>query len=271
MIKKIFLDSRFEYLLPLKTKCKRIGSNFDGGYVIREQDFKLIEKIVSFGMGSNHKDWSFELSFLKEKKIEILYFDHTVSVRNYLSNIFKTLRRVIKLRYSFKRLLEELLDLYKYILLIKFSKINHFKKKICSNPQLPHELNPKQILSNIENDKILLKIDIEGGEYDIIDQIIEHNNKIISILIEFHELNKFEEKFEQKIKKLKSNFEIIHLHGNNNDGIITGNLPSTIEVTLVNKKYVNEVKEKEYNYDFPINGLDFPNNSSKPDLFFSFK
>ena len=84
-------------------------------------------------------------------------------------------------------------------------------------------------------------------------------------------LNVFEEKFEQKIKKLKSRFEIIHLHGNNNDGMNNGNLPVTLEVTLVNKNYINEKNEKKYNYDFPIKNLDFPNNPSKADLAFSFE
>ena len=203
--------------------------------------------------------------------MEIIFYDHTVSIKNYILNIFKTLRRIIKLRYRFKDLSKEILNFYKYITLIKLNKINHFKKKICSTPAVAFEESPKKIFNNIKNNKILLKIDIEGGEYDIIDEIFEYHEKFVLILIEFHNLNVFEEKFEQKIKKLKSRFEIIHLHGNNNDGMNNGNLPVTLEVTLVNKNYINEKNEKKYNYDFPIKNLDFPNNPSKADLAFSFE
>ena len=125
MIKKNILNPKYKYLLPLKTKSIRVGSNFDGGYIIREQDINLIEEIISFGMGSDYEDWSFELNFLERKKVEIYYYDHTVSIKNYISNIFKTFRRIIKLRYKFEKLSKELLNFYKYITLIKFNKINH--------------------------------------------------------------------------------------------------------------------------------------------------
>ena len=271
MIKKNILNPKYKYLLPLKTKSIRVGSNFDGGYIIREQDINLIEEIISFGMGSDYEDWSFEWNFLEKKKVEIYYYDHTVSIKNYISNIFKTFRRIIKLRYKFEKLSKELLNFYKYIKLIKFNKINHLKKRICSSPESVFEVNPKKIFSNIKSNKILLKIDIEGGEYDIIDDIFDYHEKLVSILIEFHNINILEKKFEEKIKKLKSKFEIVHLHGNNNGVKISDNLPTTLEVTFVNKKYINEKIEKKYNYDFPIKGLDFPNNSSEPDLSFSFE
>ena len=42
--------------------------------------------------------------------------------------------------------------------------------------------------------------------------------------------------FEDKIKLLKSKFEIIHIHGNNNTGTQRINLPKTLEITFVNKE-----------------------------------
>tara|TARA_Y100001958_G_scaffold157409_2_gene152428 strand:- start:145 stop:960 length:816 start_codon:yes stop_codon:yes gene_type:complete len=268
---KNYLDPKFDYLLPLKTTCIRIGSKFDGGYIIRKEDINQIEKIVSFGMGQNHEDWSFEREFLKKKKVEVVFYDHSVSFHSYISNIFLNLRRFLKFRYKIKDLYKSIKNLIKYINFINLNEIIHHKKKICLRPKSYSEENPKNIIDNLNNNKILLKIDIEGSEYEIIDEILKCHDKIVCILLEFHNLNTFENTFEKKIKNLKTEFEIIHLHGNNYDGTLHTNLPITLEVTLVNKKYLKNLNINTYNYDFPVKGLDFPNNDQKPDLAFSFK
>ena len=40
------------------------------------------------------------------------------------------------------------------------------------------------------NEKNFLKIDIEGSEYEIIEDIIDHSQKISVLIIEFHWINK---------------------------------------------------------------------------------
>jgi len=70
--------------------------------------------------------------------------------------------------------------------------------------------------------------------------------------------------------KLKTKFEIIHIHGNNNTGVLDSNMPKTLELTLVNKANYKGVKD-DFIYDFPIEGIDFPNNPNFKDIYFSFK
>ena len=53
------------------------------------------------------------------------------------------------------------------------------------------------------------KSDIEGDEYLVIDQILEYSNRIQMLIIEFHWIDKNENKFIESVKKLKSKFEII--------------------------------------------------------------
>ena len=163
------------------------------------------------------------------------------------------------------------INLIKYVKFIRINEIKHFQKKITFIPKFYSEINPKVILDNLVSNKILLKIDIEGSEYEIIDEILKCEDKIVCILIEFHNINAVEELFEKKIKNLKTKFEIIHLHGNNHDGTLDSNLPITLEITFVNKKYLKGIDGEKYNYDFPIENLDFPNNKLKPDIAFSFK
>ena len=117
--------------------------------------------------------------------------------------------------------------------------------------------------------EVVLKSDIEGSEYEIIDQILKYSNRIRMLIIEFHWLDKKEETFLESIKKLKDRFEIIHIHGNNHYPKLDSGLPIILEITLLNKKYIRE-KKVEYINKFPIQGLDYPCNPTKEDLFFSF-
>ena len=84
-------------------------------------------------------------------------------------------------------------------------------KKIINH----NDINLKKIFQKIHNNKNLLKIDIEGSEYEIIDDIISHSSKIKMLIVEFHWIKKKKKLFVKSIKKLKNKFDIIHLHANN--------------------------------------------------------
>ena len=88
------------------------------------------------------------------------------------------------------------------------------------------------------------------------------------LIFEFHLVDNNEENFYNSIKKIKDYFEIIHIHGNNCFSKLDSGLPIILEITLINKKYAP--KNLEHINNFPIQGLDYPNNPHKEDLAFSF-
>jgi hypothetical protein len=269
-VKKNFLPNTLNYLQPLKTDLLRIGKNKYVGYIFPKNELEKIDLIISLGMGFEYENWSFEQEYLKKNKnIKVKFYDHTVSIKNYISSIFRISRRVIKLRYKFKDLTEILKHFYQYLILISNNKIFHILYKICKKSNQKNEIDVEEIFSKIESNQVLLKVDIEGSEYEIIDQIISFSDKISSLIIEFHQIDEFENNFKDKIEKLKSKFEIIHIHGNNNTGILPSNLPQTIELTFLNKKNYKGLKN-EFVYDFPIDEIDFPNNPNFKDIYFSF-
>ena len=59
-----------------------------------------------------------------------------------------------------------------------------------------------QILKNTLSNNIFLKIDIEGFEYRILDQILINQDKIQGLVIEFHNCDLFEDKIIKFIKIL---------------------------------------------------------------------
>ena len=116
---------------------------------------------------------------------------------------------------------------------------------------------------------MILKIDIEGSEYQIIDDIINNYKNIEMILLEFHEIDLKEHFFIECVKKLLINFDIIHLHGNNHCKQSNSGIPVALEITMVNK--LHRPKEIHYETNFPKQDLDFPNNPNEKDIYFSFK
>ena len=134
-------------------------------------------------------------------------------------------------------------------------KIQFNKKKISYN-----DLN--KILSQERND-IFLKIDIEGGEYRILDDLLLNQKKIIGLVIEFHDCDLHIEKI---LKFLRSfNLTLVHIHGNNFAERDLNNDITVLELTFSK----NPVQVSDVNI-LP-NKLDMPNNFEKSEIILNFK
>ena len=109
----------------------------------------------------------------------------------------------------------------------------------------------------LENyEKVFLKIDIEGDEYEILNDIKKSSEKIIFLVIEFHDLHKNIHKIKKFLKGL--DLKIIHIHANNYGGIDDYGNPKVIELSLLNTKKIrvnNVISKKKY----PIVNLDYKN------------
>lgn len=141
------------------------------------------------------------------------------------------------------------------------NNITFIKKNINSF----NDENNDNLFGLIEKyDNIFLKMDIEGGEYDWLLAMDEKKlNKFSQIVIEFHNVNA-EEIVIKCLEKLNNVFYLVHAHGNNFDNIYF-NIPKVIELTYINKRLVEEKLELNIE-EFPIKGLDFPNNDKKKDI-----
>jgi len=133
--------------------------------------------------------------------------------------------------------------------------------------------NLKEYIQN--NNKIFLKMDIEGSEFNWLDSMLETElEKFSQIVLEFHW--PFDIYRSNMLKKLNKTHYIIHIHGNNNSSIVTINnhiipeikLPEVFEVTYINKKLCNNSLVEMKEIQFPTI-LDYPNNPRAPDISFS--
>ena len=103
------------------------------------------------------------------------------------------------------------------------------------------------IVTNETDNNLLLKIDIEGGEFDsLLNASEETLNKFMCIVIEFHWLGKDDDK-QNKIncfRKLNNLFYIIHVHANNHSPIFVKDdfyhIPDVVEITYIRKDLIDD-------------------------------
>jgi len=260
------IDKSLDFLKPYDVEdLIRVGRNEDGGYIISKKVLDNCDFLLSFGMAN---DWSFELDFLNyssNKKTHI--YDHTVNLTFFLRRFYKSIKRLFYLKSSLTNINLKLKELINFLTINK-KKLLHIKKKV--DEKIGQDtVNIEQIFSNIKNDKIILKIDIEGDEYKILNDVLNFSDKIELILVEFHSIDLRRNEFLSLIRKIQKNYYIIHLHGNNITGYCEDNLPKTIEFTFLKKKSNNLLKLQKNN-NYPIKGLDFPNHPYINDISINF-
>ena len=240
----------------------RIGPKKDGGYVIDKRVIKKTNKIISCGLND---DWEFEKDFLKiNPYCKILAYDHTVN-KKFWKNRFK--KDLISFFLLKKLSLRKILDIFKYINYINFFKKSnkHYIKKVVLKSKNKKEISIKKILKNRKN--ILLKIDIEGDEYKVLQPIKKNFKQIYLLIIEFHNIHKNI----SKIKKflMNSKLKLIHIHGNNYSGINKNKDPNVIEMTMLNSKKFKILKNRS-DSNYPINDLDYVNFKRRNDIELNF-
>jgi methyltransferase FkbM-like protein len=223
-------DSLASLLAPLLVPYPkiRLGSDNDGGYVIFDHNLMQLQGAYTYGIA---EDVSFENDLAKRTSqhcINYLY-DHTID-------------SVPELTYPDRMAWFKQPGSWLYI--------------------------PAQIGFNGDSEKsnMLLKMDIEGDEWDIIKRLdMKTISQFSQIVVEFHNIYDADVEAFKRLNKL---FYLGHVHGNNCSEIRDG-LPEVIECTYIRKdcvQYTPDVDRTQY----PKESLDAPNDGSKPDYQLSY-
>jgi len=231
---------------------KRFGPNEDGGYVLPEFVFNECSALVSYGIG---RDSRFEVDFGEIYKKPAYLLDHTMRE---LTPGWEEHQR-----NEWKHL-EEYWEKY---------NCHFIPTGLGYQPQCNDFIDDYQKL-NI-NGHVILKIDIEGGEYEyFLKADIEKISALaVAISLEVHYINveKNRQDLVNILEKFKNYFVLCHVHGNNwsnlwkYDGYL---IPETLELSFVNKKFIEDFEPDDQNY--PIKGLDLPNKPDKEDYKLTF-
>ena len=191
-----------KFLKPYHIKSSnlvRIGPKTDGGYIIDKRVLNKIRILVTCGLND---DWEFERNFSKKKPhTQIIAFDHTVN-QNFWIKRFK--KDIIYLLLFRKLRISKILDIFKFIdYLLFFTKNKKHKiAKVVFKKKNNKEITISEILKDYK--EVFLKIDIEGDEYKILNDIKKNSKKIVFLVIEFHNLDKNILQIKKFLEKLNS-------------------------------------------------------------------
>jgi len=263
------LSKKFNYLRPLKVNdLIRVGNKKDGGYLIPAEAFWNIDGILSFGLGYN---FTFEEhAYYMNNRLNIIVYDHSVNFFCFLTLFLKSIKRIFYFKSNLINILAQFNNLVNYVKFFLINKkIKHSSSKIVKKVSLPNEKNLKSIFCNLKEKKILLKIDIDGDEYQIIRQIKDFTKKVHILIIEFHNLDKKRKLFKDSVFFLKTFFNIVHIHGNNYCPLCKDNFPEVVELTFLNKE-IYPLDKKNFRKSFPIKDLDFPSFQFRKDYIIQF-
>ena len=219
-----------ERLIPLLTPYItnsskiRLGPPEDGGYVCTVDMLEKCSCIMTYGVGN---DIRYEEDFIAKYNKPVFLFDHTIG------------------RTSWEK-----------------PNMKFIPEGLGIGPNCKEWYTYKEDY-NITGD-ILLKVDIEGGEYEYF-STTDHNklrDNIVGLFLEIHWIDDYNnrQKAIQFIEKLNENFLLCHIHGNNWGDLFEYNgfqIPKVLELTFVNKKITPEYQADTQLY--PISGLDIPN------------
>ena len=214
----------------------RIGSRYDGGYVLPERLLANSNKLISIGI---NLDWCFELDVLERfPGMSIISFDYTTRLSYTLWwGISRFFYSPISRK---KRHVKAILKPISYIRYISNRRVQHFSKFIGTEPG-DKFTNPGEIFARIgPKESVLLKIDIEGGEYTVLDSLLDYHRLITGMIIEFHEIPQDPARFFEQVERIKQHYKITHIHVNNVTGVSQENLPYFLEMTFVRSDFLSE-------------------------------
>lgn len=232
------MEKFIKLLKPYKTNSSkiRLGPPEDGGYVCTEDMLEKCSSIMTYGVGH---DIRYEEDFIKRYNKQVYLFDHTIGRSNWSKENIEFISEGLGIQ--------------------KDSCKEWFEHK--------NELG-------IEG-KVLLKVDIEGGEFEYFNNtdISKLAEETVGIFLEIHWVDNKDNR-EAAIgilEKLKNDFVVCHIHGNNWGGLFKYNdvdIPKVLELTFVNKDILTSYEQDSSSY--PIVGIDIPNNPKKEDYQLNF-
>jgi hypothetical protein len=114
---------------------------------------------------------------------------------------------------------------------------------------------------------ILLKFDIEGGEYQLLEDPATWAPDVAMLVAEFHDLEPDPSAFHSLLRLINQFFTPVHIHGNSGAGQLHCGFPRVPEITFVrNNLLPSDARRSTQTY--PIPGLDQGNQRGQDPLTF---
>lgn len=199
----------------------RLGRDHDGGYLVDPASVTKAKSLLSFGIGT---DWSFEMDFLKKNDVPLFAYDGTIKAKVFFRRILKYL-----LSLKFRRFFLEIYKVASYYSFFAGSRI-HYPLNIGYDSHKSISLRSILLKENPET-PVFIKMDIEGSEYRVLNDLLKCSSNVSGLVVEFHDVDLHEEKILNFLKEFP--LTLIHIHSNNCDQLVDScGDPITLELTF---------------------------------------
>lgn len=232
------LDPSLRWLAPIDIPdFIRMGSDADGGYILSERVVPASQGMLSLGVGDN---WTFDQAWRDEKPNDVIHsYDGTIDIN----------RMSAEKQESYHRCFQGL--------------TRHYTEN-AGKTSRPGVVSFPDMLERLGVDQIYLKMDIEGAEYHLADDIYANAHRITGMVIEYHYTCKFRDMFLEQMRKYNERFHIIHVHHNNGCSLCEDKFPNVLEFSFLRRDlYDGPVVQRFESY---LPALDQPNDPNRPDL-----
>jgi Methyltransferase FkbM domain len=229
----------------------RLGSKSDGGYVVTETAIRNTDLLLGLGVEGN---WSFEQEFHERSGCTVHCYDHTIGFFHFLKASARHLTTALRIPRT--------PDIHQIFFPLKYWRFfsgdkKHFMEKVGNDPGSSSDF--RKIFSRVpDSSRVFIKMDIEGGEYQVLSGLSDYFPRVTGLVIEFHHLIFLHDRMDEHIGDLNQSFDIVHIHANNCRGADERGLPDVIEITFENRNLRNG-DERESEREYPVEGLDYPN------------
>lgn len=209
----------------------RLGRDHDGGYVVPAEIVSKTKVLLSLGYGN---DFSFEKDYLNLcTKSKVILIDENASlvflIKDFAQNCLK------RLTFNGGHPRTAVKNLFKFLTLKCTINIKYQRKRVSSDCTTKNQVALSYLLNQLDTFDTVLKMDIEGSEYECLLEAKDLSN-LSCLIIEFHDLPNKLNVFDEVLNKLDINFILVNCHINNFGKIING-IPEVIELTFSNRRF----------------------------------
>lgn len=221
----------YRWMAPTQVQdLVRLGKDWDGGYIISERSVDVATGMLSLGIND---DWSFDQHWsLRKPRDRIHGYDGTISPGRMPTN----------LRASYREFFG--------------GPATHFPINIGTVSALGQS-SFADAWDRLNCDQVFIKMDIEGGEWQLTESIMSCADNITGMVIEFHNTQVLRDLLITTLGRYLEKFHIVHIHPNTSCGYTENDhFPTVVEYSFLSRRLCDHTQQR---WDVWLPGLDQPN------------
>jgi hypothetical protein len=263
---ELALPSQLSFLAPIAyDDLIRIGSENDGGYVIPRVIVEKAEFLLSFGISD---DWHFDAGFSAlNPTVKIHAYDPTISNFQYRDALALSILKLVLGGKATIGEVRERFHIFRQYRRFFQGRVQHFEERISKYKIGRSDTTIETVFGRAVSESLFLKIDIEGAEYRVIEDLLRHSDRIMGMVIEFHDTDALRSIFVDSVQRITRLFEIVHLHANNFGSVSADEVPDMLEIAFLRRNLCRLSKKR---WRLPLESLDAANDPKRRDYILNF-